>query len=127
METKLTNNAQFGEGVLIVQKLNIGMVHIRLSWPKLIDMNAPTVLSEASLLQQMRQAHTEQELVNLLEVTYQKVSTVSDESGWDTLSNSLLQQLNSINPLYIDDAREWNMIKLARVFIHRISTHQFTH
>jgi hypothetical protein len=127
METKLTNNAQFGEGVLIVQKLNIGMVHIRLTWPKLIDMNAPTVLSEASLLQQMRQAHTEQELVNLLEVTYQKVSTVSDESGWDTLSNSLLQQLNSINPLYIDDAREWNMIKLARVFIHRISTHQFTH
>ena len=127
METKLTNNAQFGEGVLIVQKLNIGIVHIRLPWPKLIDMNAPTVLSEASLLQQMRQAHTEQELVNLLEVTYQKVSTVSDESGWDTLSNSLLQQLNSINPLYIDDAREWNMIKLARVFIHRISTHQFTH
>jgi len=127
METKLTNNAQFGEGVLIVQKLNIGMVHIRLTWPKLIDMNAPIVLSEASLLQQMRQAHTEQELVNLLEVTYQKVSTVSDESGWDTLSNSLLQQLNSINPLYIDDAREWNMIKLARVFIHRISTHQLTH
>ncbi len=90
-------------------------------------MNAPVVLSEASLLQQMRHAHTEQELANLLEVTYHQVSDVSDESGWNKLSNSLLQQLNSINPLYIDDAQEWNMIKLARVFIHRISTHQLTH
>ena len=90
-------------------------------------MNAPVVLSEASLLEQLRHAHTEQELANLLEVTYRKVSTVSDESGWDTLSSSLLQQLNAINPLYIDDAQEWNMIKLARVFIYRISTHQLTH
>ena len=127
METKLTNNAQFGEGVLIVQKLNIGMVYYQLPCLKLHVMNAHVVLSEASLLQQMRHAHTEQELANLLEVTYHQVSDVSDESGWNKLSNSLLQQLNSINPLYIDDAQEWNMIKLARVFIHRISTHQLTH
>lgn len=90
-------------------------------------MNAPVVLSEASLLQQMRHAHTEQDLANLLEDTYREVSTISDESGWVSLSNSLLQQLNSINPLYIDDAQEWNMIKLARVLIYRISTHQLTH
>ena len=103
------------------------MVHNPLPCHKLNVMNASVVLSEASLLQKMRHAHTEQELANLLEVTYQQVSTVSDESGWNTLSNSLLQQLNAINPLYIDDAREWNMIKLARVFIHRISTHQLAH
>jgi hypothetical protein len=113
--------------VLIVQKLNIGMVHNQLPCHKSHVMNAPVVLSEASLLEQMRHAHSEQELANLLEVTYRKVSKVSDESGWDTLSNSLLRQLNAINPLYIDDAREWNMIKLARVFIYRISTHQLSH
>ena len=104
---------------MIVQKLNIGMVHNQLPCHKSHVMNAPVVLSEASLLEQMRHAHSEQELANLLEVTYRKVSKVSDESGWDTLSNSLLRQLN--------DAREWNMIKLARVFIYRISTHQLSH
>jgi hypothetical protein len=106
------------------KKLIFGLKNKQLNCIKLTVMN---VLSEDSLLQQMRHAHTEQELANLLEVTYQKVSNVSDESGWDKLSNSLLRQLNSINPLYIDDPKEWDMIRLARVFIYRISSRQLTH
>jgi|GEM_PF-841747 len=127
METKLTNNAQYVKGILLSEKIIFGLKHKQLTCHKLNAMNAPAVLSEDSLLQQMRHAHSEQELANLLEVTYQKVSNVSDESGWDKLSNSLLRQLNSINPLYIDDPKEWDMIRLARVFIYRISARQLTH
>ena len=112
---------------MLSKKLFFGLKHKQLTCYKLTVMNAPAVLSEDSLLQQMRHAHTEQELANLLEVTYQKVSNVSDESGWDKLSNSLLRQLNSINPLYIDDPKEWDMIRLARVLIYRISSRQLTH
>jgi hypothetical protein len=90
-------------------------------------MNSSVVISEDSLIHQLRSAHSEKELANILEATYQNVSTVSDESGWEKLSKSLVKQLNSINPLYIDDPKEWTMIKLARVFIYRISTHQMAH
>ena len=90
-------------------------------------MNSPVAISQDALIHQLRTAHSADELVHLLKDTYHQVSEVSDETGWNQLSNSLLQQLNSINPLYIDDAREWNMIKLSRVFIYRISTHQLAY
>jgi len=87
-------------------------------------MNSPVAISEQVLLQRMRSAHSEQELAHLLEDTYHQVTETSSDDSWYDLANSLTHQLNSINPLFIEDAREWNMIKLARVFIYRISTHQ---
>ena len=87
-------------------------------------MNSPVAVSEQVLLQQMRNAHSVQELAHLLEDTYHQVTETSSDDSWNALANSLTNQLNSINPLFIEDPREWNMIKLARVFIYRISTHQ---
>lgn len=87
-------------------------------------MNSPVAISEQVLLQQMRSAHSEKELAHLLEDTYHQVTETASDDNWNELASSLTNQLNSINPLFIEDPREWNMIKLARVFIHRISTHQ---
>ncbi|MBU3743883.1 MAG: hypothetical protein FGM61_04950 [Sediminibacterium sp.] len=87
-------------------------------------MISPVAISEQVLLQQMRTAHSEQELAHLLEDTYHQVTETTSDDNWNELANSLTNQLNAINPLFIEDPQEWNMIKLARVFIHRISTHQ---
>ncbi|MEI8111698.1 MAG: hypothetical protein WCH59_11960 [Chitinophagia bacterium] len=87
-------------------------------------MHSPVAISEQVLLQQMRSAHSEQELAHLLTDTYHQVTETTSYDNWNQLADSLTTQLNSINPLFIEDAREWNMIKLARVLIYRISTHQ---
>ncbi len=88
-----------------------------------IHMDRVAHLNESVLLAQIRRTRSENELSHLIENSYRQVAGNSGEGQWNQFSSSLIRQINSINPLYIEDPAEWDILRKARVLIHRQSMH----
>jgi hypothetical protein len=84
-------------------------------------MDGVAQLNETTLLAQIRRVRSENELSHLIENSYKQVAGYSGESQWNLFSSSLIRQINSINPLYIEDPAEWDILRRARVLIYRQS------
>jgi len=84
-------------------------------------MDGVAQLNETTLLAQIRRVRSENELSHLIENSYKQVAGNSGESQWNLFSSSLIRQINSINPMYIEDPAEWDILRKARVLIYRQS------
>ena len=87
-----------------------------------IRMDGVAQLSETQLVEKIRQIRSEAELNHLIEETQHRLSDASID-GWYSFSSAVIRLINAVNPLYIEDPAEWDMLKRARVLIHRQSSH----
>jgi hypothetical protein len=85
-------------------------------------MDGVAQLSETQLVEKIRQIRSEAELNHLIEETQHRFSDASID-GWYSFSSAVIRLINAVNPLYIEDPAEWDMLKRARVLIHRQSSH----
>ena len=90
--------------------------------------NTKTMLStitpqEELLITRIRNTRSEAEANKIIE---QSFSEIARQSGQEELLSSyctkMNRQLGMINPMYIDDAEEWNIIQASKVFFYRIGS-----
>lgn len=84
-------------------------------------MDGVAQLTESALLDQIRQTRSASELAQLIESSYQQLSDSNPPEKWNQFSALVVQKINAINPLFIEDPTEWEILRRARVLIHRQS------
>ncbi|KAF0242220.1 MAG: hypothetical protein Q8K64_05985 [Sediminibacterium sp.] len=76
---------------------------------------------EAQLIQRLRKAKSEAEASKIIETTFNEIAHQANQEEYlNSFATKMNQQLGSINPLYIEDADEWNMIQASKVLFYRI-------
>ncbi len=76
---------------------------------------------EALLIQRLRKAKSEAEASKIIESTFNEIAHQTNQEDYlNSFAAKMNQQLGAINPLYIEDAEEWNMIQAAKVMFYRI-------
>lgn len=86
-----------------------------------IRMDGVAQLTESALLEKIRQTRSETELAHLIESSYQQLSDSNPPDRWNQFSALVVQKINAINPLFIEDPIEWDILRRARVLIYRQS------
>lgn len=86
-----------------------------------IRMDGVAQLTESALLEQIRQTRTKEELAELIEHSYHQVTESNLPGRWEQFSQSLVQKINGLNPLFIEDPIEWDILRKARVLLYRHS------
>jgi hypothetical protein len=81
-------------------------------------MDAVAQQTETQLLDKIRQIRSEEELTQLIEDAHNQL-TDSGKDAWVSFCSDVIKSINSVNPLYIEDPDEWDILKRARVLIHR--------
>lgn len=82
-------------------------------------MDGVAQLTETALLDKIRQTRSEAELNQLIEQAHQQVAESTSGDYWRSFSSSLVRLINSVNPLYIEDPAEWDILRRARVLLYR--------
>ena len=84
-------------------------------------MDGVAQLSETLLVEKIRRIRSEEELNHLIDEAHHQIADASVD-GWNSFCSAVIRLINAVNPLYIEDPAEWDMLKRARVLIHRQSS-----
>lgn len=82
----------------------------------------PLAAEEMHLINQIRHAHTETEAYSLIETQIRSLTSQLSPERIQLHVRKMYETLSDVNPLFVEDPEEWNIIQASKVYYYRIGT-----